>query len=188
MSVWCDSPKYWQNSAGRKALANGMTYSMPLEVYLQSALVRGILVTNQDRLSNTLILGGTDEMFTLKEATVELADGKSLNVASDEYLIYMNEVFLIADLSSSPRSVEEHLYVKKDPNRTLLNIGPYWVQGNIHLLPGAPLHDLLMAKTRFIPVTEATLIGCPVIVSRTYLVNRSKIGCMTALGDGLIEF
>ena len=37
-------------------LDEGMTYSMPLEVYLQSAVVRGILGTNQDRLSNYFIL------------------------------------------------------------------------------------------------------------------------------------
>jgi len=168
-----------------------MTYSMPLEVYLHSAVVRGILVTNQDRLSNYLILRDADEVFSLRDASVELADGKTVGVGSDEYLIYMQEVFLIADLNSQPRTERagyEHLYVKKDASTALLNIGPYWIRGNIHLLPGAPLHDLLMAKTRFIPVTDATLMGRPAIEPRTYLANRSRIGCMTAVGDGLIEF
>ena len=49
----------------------GMTYSMPLEVYLQSAVVRGILGTNQDRLSNYFILREGDEVFSLREATLE---------------------------------------------------------------------------------------------------------------------
>ncbi len=52
-------------------LDEGMTYSMPLEVYLQSAVVRGILGTNQDRLSNYFILREGDEVFSLKEAMLE---------------------------------------------------------------------------------------------------------------------
>ena len=173
------------------ALDQGMTYSMLLEVYLLSAVVRGILVTHQERLSNYLILREGDEVFSLKKANLELSDGKPVDVGSDEYLIYMQEVFLIADMSSMPRtnrSGYEHLYVKKDASNALLNIGPYWIRGDIHRLPGAPLHDLLLAKTRFIPVTDATLIGRPAVEPRTYLVNRTKIGCMTAVGDGLIEF
>lgn len=168
-----------------------MTYSMPLEVYLQSAVVRGILVTNQDRLSNYIVLSGTDEVFSLKDVSLELTGGKPVGGGSDEYLIYMQEVLLIADLSShsrTDRSSYEHLYVRKAASSALINIGPYWLRGDVHLLPGAPLHDLLMAKTRFVPVTDATLIGRPEIEPRTYLVNRSRIGCMTAVGDGLIEF
>lgn len=186
------SRQHLRGESGKKmALEEHMTYPMPLEVYLQSAVVRGILVTNQDRLSNYLILREGDEVFSLKKASVELSGGKPVKAGSDEYLIYMREVFLIADLSSWSRtdpSKYEHLYVKKDASNALLNIGPYWIRGNIHMLPGAPLHDLLLAKTRFVPVTDATLIGHPATGLRTYLVNRTKIGCMTAVGDGLIEF
>jgi len=44
---------------------------MRLEVYLQSAVLRGILATNQERLSNYLILREGDEVFSLREATLE---------------------------------------------------------------------------------------------------------------------
>jgi hypothetical protein len=173
------------------AFEEGMTYSMPLAVYLHSAVVRGVLDTNQERLSNYLILRGGDEVFSLKQASLELSDGNPVDVASDEYLIYMQEVFLIADLSpqsQADRSGYEHLFVKKNISKALLNIGPYWIRGHVHLLPGAPLHDLLLAKTRFIPVTDATLIGRLPVEPRTYLVNRTKVGCMTAVRDGLVEF
>lgn len=172
------------------ALEERMTYSMPLEVYLQAGAVRGILVTNQDRLSNYLILREGDEVFSLKDASLELPDGNTVDVGADEFLFYMHEVFLIADLSPqarAERSGHTDLYVKKDSNKALLNVGPYWIRGDVHLVPGAPLHDLLLARTRFIPVTDATLIDRPDIGPRTYLVNRSRIGCMTALGDGLVE-
>lgn len=172
------------------ALEEGLTYSMPLEVYLQSAVVRGILVTNQDRLSNYLILREGEEVFSLRDATLESLTRKPVTVDSDEYLIYMQEVFLIADLSPqfrADRSALEHLYVKKEASKALLSVGPYWVLGNIHIVPGGALHDLLMTKTRFIPMTDTTLLDRPDIGPRTYLVNRTKIGFVTALGEGLVE-
>ena len=53
--------------------------------------------------------------------------------------------------------------------------------------PGSALHDLLMEKSPFLPVTEATLVDRADLGPRTYLVNRAKIGFMTAIGDGLVE-
>ena len=44
-----------------------------------------------------------------------------------------------------------------------------------------------MAKTRFIPVTDATLVDRPDVEPRTYLVNRTKIGFITAVDEGLEE-
>jgi hypothetical protein len=44
-----------------------------------------------------------------------------------------------------------------------------------------------MAKTRFVPVTDAALLDRPEILPRTYLVNRTKIGFITAANEGLEE-
>jgi hypothetical protein len=168
----------------------GLTYSMPLEVYLQAAVVRGILVTNQDRLSNHLILREGEDVITLRDATLENYNGKSIAVAADEYLVYMREVFLIADLSPKGQTVRsgiEQLYVQKESSKALFSVGPYLLHGSIYLLPGTVLHDLLMESSQFIPVTEATLLSRQDIGPRTYLVNRNRIGFMTAIGDGLVE-
>jgi len=113
-----------------------------------------------------------------------------VSVGADEYVIYMQEVFLIADLSSEgriSRAGMDTFYVQKDRSKALLSVGPYLVHGNVHLLPGSALHDLLMEKSQFLPVTDATLIDRPNVGPRTYLINRAKIGFMTAIGDGLIE-
>lgn len=172
------------------ALDEGISYSMPLEVYLQSGVVRGVLSTNQDRLSNYLIFREGEEVFSLREATLEGPDRKPVAVSSDEYLIYMQEVFLIADLSPqfrSQNSTLERFYVQKEASKALLGVGPFWLRGNIHRVPGSALHDLLMSKTRFVPVTDATLLDRPDVGSRTYLVNRTKIGFITAVTDGLEE-
>ena len=125
---------------------------MRLEVYLHAAVVRGVLATNQDRLSSYLIVRQDDTVFSLKDATLELYNRKPVSIGADEYLVYMHEVFLIADLTSESevhRSAIEHLYVKKDQSRALFSVGPYLLQGNVHLLPGTALHELLMEKAIF---------------------------------------
>lgn len=168
----------------------GLTYSMPLEVYLPAAVVRGVLVTNQDRLSNHLILRKGEDVFSLKDATLESFDRKPLRRASDEYIIYMREVCLIADLSPQEeirRAGMENFYVRKDTSKALISVGPYLIQGNIHLFPGSALHELFLEKTMFFPVTEGMMVDRTDIGPRTYLINRSKIGFMTAIGDGLVE-
>lgn len=173
------------------ALEQGLTYSMQLEVFLQAAIVRGVLVTDQSRLSNYLVLREGEEIFSLNEATLESSDRRPVAVASDDYLIYMREVYLIADLSptsQTQRTGMESFYVQKEASKALFSVGPYLLRGNIHLLPGAPLHDLLMEKSHFIPVTDAVLLNRSESTARTYLVNRHRIGFMTALGDGLVEF
>jgi hypothetical protein len=153
-------------------------------------VVRGILETNQDRLSNYLLVREGDEVFPLKEATLEIPGRKPAQVAS-EYLIYTQEAFLIADLSvegSARRSGVQELYVKKDRNRALLSVRPYVLEGNVHLCPGSVLAELLLEHSRFLPITEATLLSWQEVSPRTFLVNRSKIGFLSAVGDDLTEF
>src|SRR5687768_18599215 len=104
------------------AAEKNLTYAMYLEVYLQSAMVRGILETNQDRLSEYLIIRQGEEVFSLKEATLEIPDRKPIKVATDKYLLYMQEVFLIADLTVEDRARRaglHSLFVKKDQSKPL---------------------------------------------------------------------
>jgi hypothetical protein len=164
------------------AQGNFMSYSMPLEVYFDLALVRGILETNQDRLSNHLILTEGQEAFSLRDATLEDLAGTPLGVKAKSYLVYMHRVSLIADLSPQlrpSRAEFEPLYVKKDPNRAVVGIGRYWIEGNIHLAPGASVHDLLMARTRFIPITDAMFLNNKDAPARTFLLNRTLINCIS---------
>ena len=168
----------------------GLTYTMPLEVYFQAAVVRGVLVANQERLSNYLVLREGEEIFSLKDVTMESANRKPLVVGADEYLVYMREVFLIADLSpqsQTQRAGIESFYVQKETSKALFSVGPYLLHGDVHLVPGAALHDLLVETSRFFPVTAATIVDRPEIAPRTYLLNRNRIGFMTAINDGLVE-
>lgn len=167
------------------AVDQHFTYTMHLEVYLQAAVVRGVLQTSQERLSNYLMIRQGDEVFSLTEATVEGAGGSAMKTAADEYLIYMQEVFLIADLTAENRSAGlRAAFVKKDQSKAFLGVGPYLLQGIAHLRPGSGLNEILMEQSRFLPITEATLVGREEIGSRTFLINRAKIGFISAIRDG----
>ena len=172
----------------RMSAEHALSYKMHLEVYFQSALVRGVLETNQDRLSNYLIVRQGEQVFSLKEANLEMFNRKPVSVGADEYLVYLQEVLLIADLSTGEiRRGVDALHVQKDPTKAMLSVGPYLLHGKIHLRPGSAIHELLMEKSQFLPVTEAILIDRADVGQRTYLVNRTKIGFMSAIGDGLVE-
>jgi hypothetical protein len=160
-----------------------MPYSMPLEVYFDTAVLRGILVTNQDRLSNHLTLREGEETFSLREATLEDNAGTVLAQPSSDYLVYMQHVSLIADLSPQLRASRaefEHLYVKKDPKRAVVGVGRYWLEGDVHLIPGSSMHELLMARTRFLPITKAIFLDGSEKPPRTFLLNRTMITCISA--------
>jgi hypothetical protein len=164
---------------------------MPLEVHLPAALVRGVLETNLDRVSSHLLTRQDDQVFSLRDATVENLDGQPIVNRATEYVVYMREVYLIADLSPTnplQRAGFEGLYQRKDTSKALISVGPYLIQGDVYLLPGGALYDLLLEKNQFIPVTQATILGRQPAAPRTYLINRYKIGFMTAMGDGLVEF
>ena len=169
------------------AVDERFTYTMHIEVYLQAAMVRGILQTNQDRLSNYLIVRQGDEVFSLREATVESAGGHPIKSGVREYLIYIQQALMIADLSAQNRTERASFRppsVKKHQSKALLGIGPYLVQGIIHLHPGDGFHEFLMEQSRFLPVTEATLVDREEMGQRTFLINRAKIGFISAVQDG----
>ena len=172
-------------------MERGLTYTMPLEVHLQAAIVRGVLETNIDRVSSHLLTRQDDQVFSLRDATVESLDGQPIVKRTTEYVVYMREVYLIVDLSPAnplQRSGLESLYQRKDTSKALISVGPYLIQGDVYLLPGGALYDLLLEKNQFIPVTQATILGRQPAAPRTYLINRYKIGFMTGMGDGLVEF
>ena len=161
-----------------------MSYSMPLEVYFDAVLIRGILETNQDRLSNHLILREGQEAFSLRDATLQDLAGNpvSVKMKATNFLVYMQQVSLIADLSPQlrrSRAEFEPLYVKKNPNRAVVGVGRYWIEGTIHLTPGASVQDLLMARTRFIPITDAVFLNNNDAPARTFLLNRTLINCIS---------
>ncbi len=165
------------------ALGGAASQGLAVEVYLTSTIIRGTLATKHDRLSDHLLLRASDELFSLKDAAVEDLHGQPLSVGGAEYFIHMREALFIADLNTGrgpARSNLDHAKIAKESKNAVILVSPFWIRGQVHLMPGAALQDLLALKNRFIPVTGATLIGRSDVKPRTLLVNRTKVGCLAA--------
>ncbi|HEV8344708.1 MAG TPA: hypothetical protein VGR30_20300 [Candidatus Binatia bacterium] len=155
-----------------------------VEVYFPSAVIRGSLVTRHDRLSNHLNLRSEDDVASLVEASVRDLSGNPLQVGSGDFTIYTSEMLLVVDLmptTVTERSAWDHAQVKKEPRAVLLGIGPFWLRGTAHLMPGAQLSNWALVKQNFIPVTDATVLNQPEREPCTILVNRVKISWL--VGD-----
>jgi len=159
------------------------SHSVAIEVYLASTIIRGMLMTKHERLSDHVLMRAGDEVFSVHNSKVEDLNGQPLSFGGAEYVIHMDEVLFIADSNGEPgpeRSNLDHTQIAKEPKNVVMLVGPFWVRGQVHLLPGATVQNLLTVKSRFIPVTEATLLGRPEAKPCTFLVNRTKIACVAA--------
>jgi hypothetical protein len=150
-----------------------------VDIYLSSAIIRGSLVTRHDRLSNHLNLRSEDEVASLVEARVRDLDGNPFEGGSGDFTVYMGEILLVADLmptGGSRRSALDHPRLEKEQRAVLLGVGPFWLRGTAHLVPGMELPNWALVKQNFIPLTDATVVNQRESEPCTFLVNRAKIG------------
>jgi hypothetical protein len=149
-----------------------------VDIYLHSAIIRGSLVTRHDRLSNHLNLRSEDAVTSLVEAKLRDLNGDPLEGGSGDFTVYTGEILLVADLvptSGSQRSALDHPRLEKESRAVLLGIGPFWLRGTAHLMPGMELPNWALVKQNFIPLTEATVLNQRESEPCTFLVNRVKI-------------
>ena len=133
------------------------------------------------------LLSGCDDAANcsifLKNARIEDLEGNGLPTDCQEFLLYLQEVLFIADLSPAADTVGlglDEQVIRKDPKCVLMHVSPFWIRGAVHLIPGATLNDLLRIKKRFIPVTDAVVLNRRAVAPRTFLVNGTKISCLAA--------
>jgi hypothetical protein len=156
----------------------------PVELYLQSAVVGGTLVTRHHRLSDYFNLTLGYEGISLKDPRATDFNGNPLPVASTEFLVHKPEVLLVADLSEkagNDRGEVKLERIQKESWRVLVSVGPFWLRGNIHLVPGNTLESFFTVKNQFIPLTDATLLKPVESKAGTFLINQAKIGVLNAL-------
>jgi hypothetical protein len=158
-------------------------YFKPIRIYLQSVIVSGMLPSKHQRLSDYFNLAVGYECFALKDSSAEGLDGHPFAVNSGEFLIYKPEVMLVTDMreteaGSSAVTLER---IDKQGRKVMLSVGPFWLQGTIHILPGNTPQQILTGNTGFVPLTEARLLRPVQSELRTFLFNQTKIGVMVAL-------
>jgi hypothetical protein len=136
--------------------------------------VRGAVDLEDGRLSDQL---NEREVVTFYDATLQaLDDGHE--VAVGELEVERVELHVIevegrrGDPSKRVRTVEE---------RVTLEVGPYWITGNLHRMPTAQALAALTKRTRFVPVTDAILVmkdrpdDAP-MHEEVVLVNLDRVG------------
>lgn len=159
-----------ERSAGEPTLGE-----KPVEVYLDSCSIRGILQTAHTRVSDHL--GATEETIRLKDARVVLRDGTAL--ATDAAALINKAIILfLVDLTPRPTG-QLGLQVERNVRDVTLNIGTIWIRGRAHLPVGGELQTFFSgAMNRFMAITDATVVGFEAAEPRTVLINRDQLRCM----------
>ncbi len=161
---------------------------IPVEVYLPSSVFRGNLLMKQRRLSDSLNSKVSDGIIRLDDVEIQTFRKKSSPVKSKSALIYTRQVTFVVDLSSTPsmtRENEELSLVNKEPRKVLMEVGLFWMQGDVHLVPGFELSRFAEGKSSFIPLTMARFVDLPGSDPRTFMINREKVSCLMPMTEVL---
>jgi len=162
------------------------TSPIPVEVYLPSVIFRGTLVTRHNRLSDCLNLKSTDGMLRLSNVEVEMLSGRPSSAKCNEALINKQQVTFVIDLSPADEHEREVLsLVHKEPRRVFVEIGAFWLEGNVHVVPGFELSTFAEGKNDFLPLTDATFVNLRSGEPRTFLINREKLSCLLPFTEAL---
>ncbi|MGH7774134.1 MAG: hypothetical protein ACREQA_18070 [Candidatus Binatia bacterium] len=152
------------------------SYNKTVEVYVESAVLRGTIVTRHARLSD--FLARPDEIFFLEDTSFEQPQEKASLPTSARVIIYKKHVIFIAELSSGETEETADaglLRTDREPLRVLIGAGSFWLQGDLHFMPGVTLESFAEAKGHFITATNATLLGRTEAQPRTFIINREKV-------------
>ncbi len=145
-----------------------------VEIYLDSCSVRGVLETIHPRVSDHLASEG--DTLTLLAARVVTRDGTQL-ARGTSTLIHKPVILFVVDLSSA--AGYSGFRVERMQREVMLNVGSIWLRGRAHLPIGADLANFVSGSmARFMPITDATVIGAQAVEPRTVLVNRDQLRCM----------
>lgn len=131
----------------------GAETTTQVTLYTDSHVVRGDLSTRQRRLTDAL--NAADASFLVLDnvifedfgvrAVVERAEYAQINLATI--------LFAVAEAEVEPTP---ELRMTKVPEKALVSVPPFKINGRIHLLPERDLHIALTELIgRFVPVTEA---------------------------------
>ncbi len=152
------------------------SYNKSVEVYVESAVLRGTLVTRHARLSD--FLERPDEIFFLQDASIDQPQEKASLPTSARVIIYKKQVIFIAELSSGETAETADaglLRADLEPWRVLIGAGSFWLQGDLHFMTGVTLESFAEAKGHFVTMTNATLLGRAEDKPRTFTINREKV-------------
>ena len=145
-----------------------------VDVFLNDCAITGALEGTQRRLTD--FLQAVDDQVTLKEAIVRsLRTGTELT-RKRTAIISVPSILFIVDQEIAPTNAQSPLHVEKRAEDTMLNIGPFWIRGQVHVPQAGDLnHYIRGGAGAFIPVTDARISGHDQHTGRTILINRAHL-------------
>lgn len=148
-----------------------------VEIYLDSCSIRGSLQTTQTRVSDHL--NASDEPVCLKDARVVPRDGEP--IATDS-TVYVNKSTILFVVDLTPRLDGQRAFqVERAEHAVTLNIGTIWIRGHVHLPVDGEMQTFFGGiVARFMPLTQATVVGHEATAPRTVLINRDQLRCLMA--------
>lgn len=162
--------------------------SRPVEVYLASAVVKGQIVARHGRLSDYLNAKTSDGTIRLEAAEIRSLKTNRVSERSSSILIYKRQILFVADLSSGNSFTAQDLglrWARRLPHKVRMEVGTFWLEGEVHLVTGSELTSFAEGKSSFIPLTKARLINYFASEPRTFLINREKVNCLMAQSEAI---
>ena len=161
---------------------------VPVEIYLPATIFRGNLTLKHKRLSDYMNAKMCEGMLRLDDVEIQTFSGKSSPIKSKSAFVYKRQVTFLIDLSSTPSTTgesEELSKVNKKARRVLMEVGSFWLQGDVHLVPSLELDSFADGNASFIPLTTATFVDSRGSQPRTFLINRKKVHSLMSMTDAL---
>ncbi|MGH7771974.1 MAG: hypothetical protein ACREQA_07015 [Candidatus Binatia bacterium] len=113
------------------------TYNKSVEIYLESSVMRGTIVTRHARLSDYLEI--PEEIFFLQKGSLGYSREKPLLTDFTTVIIAKKQLIFLAQLTPDETVGTTDtglLEGKREPQKVLLGAGPFWLQGNLHFVTG----------------------------------------------------
>jgi len=130
--------------------------SVEVDLYTAGFRVTGHMRTRFRRVGEILNLTGSSHLVVDDGTVTEYAapgqprSGPPVMVSVDAVLFGLS--------SGTDDSPTEELRIQKRPVRAQLSIGPFWLDGQVHVPQGSrPMDGLLNVADRFLPLTDVTI-------------------------------
>jgi len=152
----------------------------PVELYLESGVLRGLLKSAHPRLSDHL--RDADESLMLEDAAVVPYRAKEPLASSATVLVQKRRVLFAVDLEAQPGV--ESMRVERVAHPVAMSSGPFWLRGTVHLPVGGELRSYFESSAiGFVPLTSATVVGREAAATRTLLVNLALVGAVISMKE-----
>ena len=145
-----------------------------VDVYLNDCAITGFLEGTQRRLTD--YLQAIDDQITLQDAIVRsLRTGTELT-RKRTAIVSVPSILFMVDQEITPTDNNSPLHVEKRAEDTMLNVGPFWIRGQVHVPQAGNLnHYIRGGAGAFIPITGVKISGHDQHTGRTILINRNHL-------------